>query len=293
MKVLVTGATGFTGSYVVPRLLAKNYQVRCLVRPESRLDVIPRDRVELAQGDLEDVQALVAALQGVDALVNVASIGFGHAPGIITALQQAGVRRAVFTSTTALFTTLNASSKTRRLAAEEAIRESGLEYTIVRPTMIYGSSRDRNMCRLVKLLKRTPIFPIVGDGKSWQQPVYVDNVAGALVDVLEFSATIGQAYNVSGAQRLTYNDVVDTTCAALGRRVRKLHLPVKPIVAALSTLERTKLRLPIKAEQILRLNENKAFNHDAAARDFNYQPLSFAEGMRLEIEEMRRVGALA
>ena len=286
MKVLVTGATGFTGSYVVPLLLQQDAQVRCLVRTSSDTSVLPVNRIELAYGDLENRTSIEQALQGIDVLINIASLGFGHAPNIVNAAVAAGVQRAIFISTTAIFTTLNAASKSVRLAAEETIRKSGLAFTILRPTMIYGSSRDRNMCRLIHYLQRWPVFPIFGSGEYLQQPVYVEDVATAVVQSLAATQTIGKSYNISGALSLTFNQVIDTICELLGCNVRKVHLPPAPVVAGLAALQRLSLPLPIKAEQVLRLNEHKAFDFAEATRDFGYQPRSFAEGIRLELKEM-------
>ena len=282
MKVLVTGATGFTGSRVVPLLLKSGYQVRCLTRATSDRSPLSALTVEWVTGDLSNPETLTAALRGVDALVNIASLGFGHAESIVRAAKEAGVKRGIFISTTAIFTQLNAGSKSIRLAAEEAIQASGLDYTILRPTMIYGSERDRNMWRLIRLLKITPIMPIFGDGESLQQPIFVDDVAQAVVLALKTDATIGKSYNIAGKDPLTYNQVIDTVSLALGKRVWKLHLPYLPIVRALQFTERMRLRLPIKAEQVLRLNENKAFSYEDAQKDFGFSPRSFEEGIRAE-----------
>ena len=282
MKVLVTGATGFTGSRVVPLLLKSGYQVRCLTRATSDRSPLSALTVEWAAGDLSNPETLTAALRGVDALVNIASLGFGHAESIVRAAKEAGVKRGIFISTTAIFTQLNAGSKSIRLAAEEAIQASGLDYTILRPTMIYGSERDRNMWRLIRLLKITPIMPIFGDGESLQQPIFVDDVAQAVVLALKTDATIGKSYNIAGKDPLTYNQAIDTVSMALGKRVWKLHLPYMPIVRALQFTERMRLPLPIKAEQVLRLNENKAFSYEDAQKDFGFSPRSFEEGIRAE-----------
>jgi uncharacterized protein YbjT (DUF2867 family) len=286
MKVLVTGSTGFTGSYVVPLLLRQGASVRCLVRATSDTSRLALPQVELAGGDLSDQASLERALRGADVLVNIASLGFGHAPNIVNAALAAGTRRALFISTTAIFTTLNAPSKAVRLAAEETIRASGLDYTILRPTMIYGSSRDRNMCRLIRYLRRWPAIPVFGRGEHLQQPVYVEDLAAAILQSLATERTVGRAYNVSGEAALTYNQVIDTVCEALGRRARKVHLPVAPLVTVLNTMERLPLRLPVRAEQVLRLNEDKAFDHKEATADFDYRPRSFAEGIKLELQEM-------
>jgi uncharacterized protein YbjT (DUF2867 family) len=286
MKVLVTGSTGFTGSYVVPLLLRQGVSVRCFVRATSDTRPLPLDQVELAEGDLSDQSSIEEALRGADALVNLASLGFGHAPNVVNAARAAGTRRAIFISTTAIFTTLNAPSKTVRLAAEETIAASGLDYTILRPTMIYGSSRDRNMCRLIEYLRRWPAIPVFGRGEHLQQPVYVEDLAAAVVQSLATGRTVGRSYNVSGRSPLTYNQVIDTVCEALGRRARKIRLPLAPLVTVLNAIERLPLRLPLKAEQVLRLNEDKAFDSSAAMEDFGYRPRTFAEGIRLELQEM-------
>jgi len=290
MTVLLTGATGFTGSHLLEQLLAAGIRPRCLVRPASAAaaDELRARGADVALGDIADPASLVEALRGVETLLNTASIGFGHGPGLVEAAERAGVRRAIFISTTAIFTTLEAKTKSVREAAEARIRGSALAWTIIRPTMIYGTPRDRNMIRLVRYLQRWPVIPVIGDGKHLQQPVYVGDVARAVILALNSDNTIGRAYNIAGREPLTFNQVIDTVARLLGRRVYKLHLPVAPIVAPLRLLERTGLRFPIKAEQILRLNENKAFDYGEAARDFGYAPVSFEEGIAREIAVTRQ-----
>ena len=287
MKVLVTGATGFTGSRVVPLLVQNGFEVRCLTRPSSDRSPLSMLRVEWVTGDLSDAESLTTAMRGVDALVNIASLGFGHADTILGSMKEAGVKRGLFISTTAIFTQLNAGSKSIRLTAEEAIHASGLDYTILRPTMIYGSPRDRNMWRLIRLLRITPILPIFGDGESLQQPIFVDDVAQAVLLALKTDATIGKSYNIAGKDPLIYNQVIDSVASALGRRVWKLHLPYMTIVRVLQFTERIGLRLPIKAEQVLRLNEDKSFSYEEARRDFGFSPRSFEEGIGFEIRNLK------
>jgi len=285
-RVLVTGGTGFTGSRLVPLLIQRGYRVRCLIRRTSDRSRIRKYEMECVEGDLGDVDSLKDAMRDVDMLANVASIGFGHAPGIVDAAMHSNIERAVFISTTALFTTLNAPSKEVRIAAEEKIRKSNLNYTILRPTMIYGSADDRNMCRLIRALQKYPIFPILGNGESLQQPVYVGDVAQAVVGVLEEDKSIRKAYNIPGARALTMNQVVDTICALLKKRVRKIHLPAGPFVGGLGILEDIGIKFPLKSEQILRHNEDKAFSYVDAFKDFGYSPMDFEEGIGREIREM-------
>jgi nucleoside-diphosphate-sugar epimerase len=283
MKIFVTGATGFTGSRVVPLLLKNGFEVRCLYRASSDRSPLDGLNVEWALGDVSDTQSLTSAMDGTDALVNIASLGFGHANSIIRAAKDAGIKRAVFISTTAIFTQLNAPSKKVRVAAELAIETSGLKYTILRPTMIYGSPRDRNMWRLIKFLRVSPIAPIFGDGKYLQQPIYVDDVAAAILGCLKSGVTIGKSYNIAGKHALTYNEVIDTIARAMNKRAWKLHVPSKPVVGLLKLFEKLHIPFPIKAEQVLRLNENKDFSYAEAQKDFGFSPLLFEEGIGLEL----------
>jgi nucleoside-diphosphate-sugar epimerase len=292
MKVFVTGGTGFTGSHVVPLLLKNGYEVHCLYRPGSDRSVLTspfvstQSKIEWALGDVSDSQTLSASMQGTDALVSIASLGFGHADSILRAAKDAGIRRAIFVSTTAIFTQLNAKSKKVRVAAELAIETSGLKYTILRPTMIYGSPRDRNMWRLIRFMRYSPIIPVFGHGNYLQQPVYVADVAQAIMSCLCNDQTVCNSYNIAGKYPLTYNQVIDTIAEQMNKRAWKIHILSSPVVSLLRFIEWLHIPFPIKAEQVLRLNENKDFSYAEAARDFAFNPLAFEEGIALELNQL-------
>ena len=287
MTIAVSGANGFTGRFVCTELQRRQRSFIALLRPGSDTAWMDAQQIPVRFADLNQTEQLSKQLIGCGALLNVASIGFGAAPAILEACRSAGVRRSVFVSTTAIFTQLNAGSKVVRQAAEATINSSGLDTTILRPTMIYGTPGDRNMIRLLRWLDRWPVLPVFGNGRSLQQPVHVSDVAWAVVRVLEEKATIGRQFNISGAAPLIYNEVVRLAAKALGRRIQRLHIPASPIVATLQASERLGLTLPIKAEQILRLNEHKAFPHTEAAGAFGYSPMAFEEGIRQEVALFR------
>jgi nucleoside-diphosphate-sugar epimerase len=283
--ILLTGATGFLGEFVLEELVQKGHEVTCFIRNTSNLDKIKQLNVNYVYGELDDYKSIREALKGKDALVNIASLGFGHAPNIVNACEELDVKRSIFVSTTGIFTKLNPDSKGIRLNAEKLIKESSLDYTIIRPTMIYGTPRDRNMWRLIKYLKRLPVLPILGSGTYLQQPVYVKDLASVIVSAYENTVSIKKAYNISGATALTYNDVVDITGKTLGKKVIKMHIPMKLSYSLLKMYENVSKNPKLKAEQVLRLNENKDFSYQEAKQDLGYNPLSFEEGIKLEIEE--------
>lgn len=283
-RVLVTGATGFLGGHVVPLLLSSGWTVTALARSETAAHAATSLGAEVVQGDLADAETVVRAFDACRGavLVNLASLGFGHAETIVGAAERAGLKRAVFVSTTAIFTSLNAPSKRVRLDAERCIHESSLSWTIVRPTMIYGTRRDRNMWRLLQLLRRTPVVPLPGGGRRLQQPVHVDDLAFAIVGAIDAPAAVNQAYDLAGPEPLSFRMVVEQAAAGLGRRAVVVPLPATPLLAALRWWETGGRAAPIKAEQVERLLEDKAFDIESARRDLGYAPRTFLEGVAAE-----------
>ena len=147
------------------------------------------ESIDYRYADINDTDKLKDILFDCSSLLNIASIGFGSAPYLIEACKKSGICRVVFVSSTSIFTKLNAPSKSIRLAAESFIRSSDLDWTILRPTMIYGSQRDRNMSRLIKWIDKIKVLPIFGDGRSLQQPIFVRDLAWSIVEVLDDSST--------------------------------------------------------------------------------------------------------
>lgn len=286
--ILLTGATGFTGGFVCQQLFQRGIQFDCLVRPTAKTEKLKQYHLRLVEGDLNDIESLCRVFPGYHTLINVASIGFGAAPNIVKACQDCGVKRAIFVSTTAIFTQLNAKSKVVRQAAEKVIRESDLDYTILRPTMIYGTPQDRNMIRLLRLIERSPLIPIPGSGQSLQQPVHVEDVAWAICEVINQPKTYRQDYNISGGQVLSYNDVVQIAGQALGKKPLLWHIPIHLFLNLIKMANSLGLKMPVSQEQVLRLNEDKVFDYSAAQADFNYSPRSFTEGIAQEVALLRR-----
>jgi nucleoside-diphosphate-sugar epimerase len=290
MRVHVTGGSGFLGGYVISMLLERGYTVTALARSAVAADRLRALGAQAIHGDLDEPASIDNALAAseADTLVNLASLGFGHAPTIVAAAEDAGIERAVFVSTTAIFTKLDAPSKNTRVAAEDTIRSSRLRWTIIRPTMIYGSPADRNMWRLLRLLRRVPIVPAPGGGHTLQQPVHVADLADAVVAAAERDVAIGKAYDIAGPDGITFREVARAAGAAVGRTTRILPLPASALARALRAVERSGRQLPIRAEQIERLTEDKMFDIEFARHDLDYEPRPFRVGIAQEAEALRR-----
>jgi uncharacterized protein YbjT (DUF2867 family) len=288
VKILVTGGSGFLGGYVLREAGRRGHQCVALARSQRAAAVVATAGARPLAGDLDDAGGLAAAFTGAhcDVLVNLASLGFGHAPAIVAAAEQAAVAHAVFVSTTAVTTSLPAPSRQVRLAAEQRIRDSALSWTIMRPTMIYGAPGDRNMSRLLPVLGRTPVLPVPGGGARLQQPVHVADLATAVLSAAGRPAAAFRTYDVAGPEPLTFAELLRLCAAAVASPTRFVPVPLAPAVAVIRGYERVSRRPRIRAEQLLRLAEDKAFAIDGAVEDLGYAPRPFADGIAAEARAM-------
>jgi uncharacterized protein YbjT (DUF2867 family) len=287
LKLMVTGGSGFLGGYVLREAAGRGHEVVALARSQAAAGTVTALGARPVSGDLNDARSLADAFTaaGCDALINLASLGFGHASVIIGTAGRAGIKRAVFVSTTAVTTTLPANSKRVRLAAEQSISESALDWTILRPTMIYGDPGDRNLSRLLPLLRRVPVLPVPG-GRHLQQPVHAADVAYAVMAAAERPEAALHTYDVAGPEPLTFTELLRTAARAVASRTRFVPVPLSPVLAAARGYELLSRSPRIRAEQVRRLAEDKAFAIDDAMRDLDYAPRSFAEGIRAEARAM-------
>lgn len=287
MRILVTGGSGFTGRHVVPLLVAAGHDVAAVARSAEATATVAGLGATPVRCDLDDEVGRVADAwtgSGAEVLVNIASLGFGHAPTIVGAAERARIGRAVFVSTTALFTALPAPSVAVRTAAEDTVRHSDLDWTIVRPTMIYGTPDDRNMWRLLRLVSRLAVIGLPDGGRGLQQPVHVGDLAATIARAAVTDAAIGHAYDVPGPVSLPLSEVVADAGRAVGRWPRLVPLPTGPLRALLHTVEGRGLTVPVTSEQVGRVVEDKAFSGAEARRDLGHDPRPFWAGIAEEAD---------
>lgn len=288
MKVLLTGATGLLGGELLDLLSARGYGVRCLVRGDSpnaaRLDP---QRAEVLYGDAGEEDDIIRGLDGMDAFLHVA--GLAYAPQVLSAARRAGVGRLLIVGSTSVHSAYEYRSGWRR-KMEASVRESGLEWTIVRPAMIYGSELDKNMHKLLRFLDSFPVYPMFGPGTNLWQPVYYKDLARGTLAAMKAPEAIHQSYDLPGARPLAYRDLVYTAAAALGKEPRMVQLPLEPVRCALSLAERVRIPLPVQSEQVMRLQEDKAYPYEKARRELGYDPRTFAEGIAREVARLRQIG---
>jgi uncharacterized protein YbjT (DUF2867 family) len=257
--LLLTGATGLVGSALLSRLLAEGASVRCLVRDPRRLGA-QRVRVQIALGDLTDPPSFRNALRGVHTVVHLAASirdqprgSIEELNGIATwrmveAAQRAGVQRFVFFSVLGASTHHRARFFRAKALAEQAVRESEMDSTVVAPSIVYAPGDP--WLTLLERLALLPVVPVSGRGRALYQPIWAEDVAECVMGALgkpgdtETLAMLGEPgdaarLELAGPETLSHNDIVRLVLRSLNRRRPLLHVPTPVVSRALRLLEST------------------------------------------------------
>jgi dihydroflavonol-4-reductase len=326
VRVLVTGATGFTGGHLARHLAARGHRVRALVRDPKRGDALAAEGVELIQGDLRDSASLAAAVAGISVVYNVAALyreaGFPDdtyfavnaraVAELIAAAAAAGVTRVVHCSTVGVHgDTRNGvadedapfapgdvyqrSKMEGERLAREAERQHRVEVVIARPTGIYGPG-DRRLLKLFRGIARRR-FVYLGSGRISYHLTYVEDVAEGLRLCGESAQAAGRTYIIGGPETPTLMEIVDEIAAAEGVRAPQLHVPVWPVWITGAVCEAIcrpfGVEPPLYRRRVDFFTKSRAFDISRARRELRFAPtVNLKEGVRRSVAWYREHGWL-
>jgi NADH dehydrogenase len=242
--ILLTGATGLVGSALLPRLLARGIDVRCLVRDARRLGP-NRVRVQITMGDLANPVAVRQAVRGVDTVVHLAATIRDQPAGSIEELnavatvrllrdaRRAGAERFVFFSAIGASETSPARFFRAKAIAERAVLRSGLEATVLAPSIVYAPGDP--WLTLLHRLSLLPWMPVSGSGDAAYQPIWAEDVADCVVAALDDTAR--PRYELAGPETLSHREIVELALRAAGRQRPIVHVPTPIASRALRAVE--------------------------------------------------------
>jgi len=207
-------------------------------------------------------------------------------PDYFPLIEASGARRVVALSSTSRFTKVGSGDTAENAIAAKLIdaearvqawaESRGIEWVVLRPTLIYGQGRDKNISEMARFIRRFGFFPLLGSAQGLRQPIHAEDVAAACVAALRAPGATNRAYNLSGGETLAYREMVARVFAALGRPARLVTVPLWAFRLAVAMLRRLPRYRHWSAAMAERMNRDLVFDHADAARDFGFKPRGFA-----------------
>ena len=289
--ILITGATGYIGRHLVSRLVAQGERPRCLVRNIKRAaSILPAGTLEFVQGDTTSPASLETAVQGVGTIVHAAFITADQkqsagnhyqetnvqgTANLVEAAKKAGVKRIIVISGLGTKPDKPGSYMQGRYLAEKMVKESGLDWTIIQPSVLFG--KDAPFIKgLTDLIRTAPVVPLIGGGKVMFQPIYVEDVVTVIIKVLqEPERTKNKTYTIGGPAYYSFTQVIDALLQAMHKKRIKVPTPTPLVGIGAAVMEAILPNPPLtKAAMTLFTFDNTTDLH-SVERDFGFTPMSF------------------
>jgi len=297
--VLVTGAAGLVGIHTCRELSKKGWQVRALVRdPAKAAMALGQLPVEFRVGDVRDASTLRSSLSGCGAVVHLAAIAIekkgesyresntAATERLISAARAETVQRVIFMSQNGADSRSPYPFLRSKGVAQDSIKTSGLNWTILRPSVIFGPE-DQFVNVLGRLIKLTPkVFPLPGGGSARFQPIAVDDVARVIRMALERKDTVHQSYDLGGAIPLTLLQMTERILTAMGTHRKIVPVPVKALRPVIALAQRLLPNPPVTPSLLDLLSLDNTVPNNALTEHFKVVPIPFAAD---ELQYLRRI----
>lgn len=280
----VLGATSMVGKNLLPLLSDAGWQVEAFSRQARIAAQDPHIVFRRITGNGCD--PAVAEQGEIPHWVSLAPIWV--LPDYFPMLAAHRARRVVALSSTSIFTKSASSDPAEQSTAErlrngeqrfiEWAEANRIGWVILRPTLIYGLGQDRNICEIARFISRFGFFPLFGAAQGLRQPVHVEDVAAACMAALQSDSAADHAYDLSGAERLTYREMVARVFRAMGRPERFVAIPLPVFRMAIACLRIWPRFRSWSAAMAERMNADLVFDHADAVRDLGFAPRPFRPG---------------
>lgn len=293
-SILVTGGTGAMGSVLVKHLVEKKFKVRVLTLPKdplvSRLDGMP---VEIRYGDISSRNDITGICEGIEIVLHLAAIIISKDPRAYERINVEGTRNLIaeakvsqvkhfvhISSASVVYPKSTPYSESKK-TAEKHVIESGVPWTIIRPTLVYGETGGQEFDMFLNYLNRFPIVPFIGAGNAKKRPVYVDDITHGILKVIEFGRGLEKIYNFSGTKVISIIDFARFCLFLSGEHKRFLSIPVFLCVGLAKLLRLIMSNPPLTWSVIAGITQDADLDPSEAIKDIGYSPSALEEKLPL------------
>ncbi len=290
MKIAVTGGSGFVGRNLVNRLLQDNHEITVLANRRAAKDIFG-NKVRSVSGSVHSVPELLPAIQGSQIVFHLVGIiaetrqntfektVSEGTTNVVKACCESGVKKIIYLS--ALGTSENAQTAYHKskYQAEQTVINSGLEWVIIRASIIYGKN-DGFLTVMSRLTKTLPFIPVFGDGKYKLQPIYIDDLTQVMTQAAVNSNAVRQIIDAGGPEQLEFVQVIDYLKNALGKKRLNFHIPfgvIKPVAALMELIVRP---APLTRDQLTMLKMGNTGDISKMKSLLGINPIKFQDGLR-------------
>jgi uncharacterized protein YbjT (DUF2867 family) len=290
-KVLIAGGTGFVGEAVRGAVRDAGYTVRLLVRSTEDARHYEEQGFETEFGDIQDSQSLYVALNDVEAVINLVAIikengsatfervNFQGTANLVSAARQASVERFIQMSALGAGNIPDFPYHYTKWRAETYVQDHIPRWTIIRPSIIFGPSKEGNVQfvgQLADLIRGGPVIPVPGGGRARFQPIHVDDVAAAFVAALGDGNTEGRILEIAGPEVLTYRQMLDAIADTLKVKKPMFNVPVELIRLGVRILNPLPLvEAPVTLDQLDMLQIDNTTSENAISALLGRPPKPF------------------
>ncbi len=285
MKLLITGASSTLGKNLTSELLTTDGLSIRLLEHHSTLQ---NQNCEIFRCDIQDADSLVHACSGIDTVIHLAAltrsptgtkyfeVNETGTENLLTACQKNKVKRFIFISSIAA-SEEGGEYGVSKLRCEEMVRESPLNWVILRPSEVYGPNMQEGIGKLISLIKKFPIIPVIGDGEYFLSPVYIDDVVQAIIEVFKKDSLEKEILNLCGPEKLSMSELIDRLAQIHKVRRAKIFLPIGLVRACIGFLSILKSDFAI-SDQVPRLLCEKNHCIEKTLSLIPYKPRKIEEG---------------
>lgn len=288
--IFITGGSGFVGRHLIKRLTDAGHGVRCLVRRQAAVESMAAAGAEAVLGDVTDSARVTEAMRGAESVVHLIAIlresrgatfeaiNVQGTKNIVAAAQQAGVKKFVHIGALGATADPEYGYPYSKWQGAEAVRTSGLDFTVLEPSVFFGPGAGF-IEMLLGTLKMMPLVaPIAGSGRNLFQPLWVEDVVSCIIKSLQGDKS-RQTCEIGGPEHLSYEQVFDAVMAARGIKRLKIHLPLPLMRPAVAVMERLLTNPPVTSGELKSLKRDNITDLDAVEKQFGFKPLPLSQGL--------------